>query len=155
MSYEEREPIEATVAELKPRMKNITITFKVVAIGEEREVTSRNDGATHRVADATVGDSTGSIILTLWDADIEAVNEDSVYMVKNGYVNIFGTSMRLAKGKYGEIQSSDETIDDVNEENNRSNGEHQRRFRKRRPRGGGSWGGGGDRRDRRDRYDRW
>jgi hypothetical protein len=40
MSYD-REPIEATVAELKPRMKNVTIKFKVLEKGEEREVTSR------------------------------------------------------------------------------------------------------------------
>ena len=71
MSYEESEPIEATVAELKPRMKNITITFKLVSIGEEREVTSRRDGASHRVADATVGDGSGVVQLPLWDSSID------------------------------------------------------------------------------------
>ena len=60
MSYD-KEPIEANVAELKPRMKNITITFKVVEIGEAREVSSRRDMTTHRVADAIVGDSTGIV----------------------------------------------------------------------------------------------
>ncbi|MHA2141385.1 MAG: hypothetical protein ACXADD_07770 [Candidatus Thorarchaeota archaeon] len=58
MSYDDREPIEATVAELKPRMKNVTISFKVMETGEEREVTSRGNGESHRVADAVVGDST-------------------------------------------------------------------------------------------------
>ncbi|MHA2118406.1 MAG: hypothetical protein ACW98J_05770 [Candidatus Thorarchaeota archaeon] len=46
MSYNDREPIEATVAELKPRMKNVTISFKIMEMGEEREVTSR--GRLHR-----------------------------------------------------------------------------------------------------------
>ncbi|MCK4483781.1 MAG: hypothetical protein KAU89_03075, partial [Candidatus Thorarchaeota archaeon] len=60
MSYD-REPIEATVAELKPRMKNVTISFKVIEIGEEREVSSRRDGTTHRVVDVVVGDSSGTV----------------------------------------------------------------------------------------------
>ncbi|MFX1416794.1 MAG: hypothetical protein ACFFC0_08270, partial [Promethearchaeota archaeon] len=73
MSYDDREPIEATVAELKPRMKNVTISFKVMETGEEREVTSRNDGESHRVLDAVVGDSTAVVSVPLWDAKIDEV----------------------------------------------------------------------------------
>jgi hypothetical protein len=62
MSYQEREPIEATVAELKPRMKNVTISFKVTGMNEEREVSSRKDGTTHRVCDITVGDTRRSYL---------------------------------------------------------------------------------------------
>jgi replication factor A1 len=156
-----------TIAELQPYDKRIDVVFKVISKGETREVTSRRSGETHTVCDITVGDSTGSIILTLWDADIDAVTEENCYKIANGYINIFGSSMRLAKGKYGELQDTDEAIDDVNLENDRSSEEHQRRFR---PRRGGYGGGGrgeygdrdrggyGDRdrnRGRRDRHDRW
>ncbi|MFX0116547.1 MAG: single-stranded DNA-binding protein [Candidatus Hodarchaeota archaeon] len=161
------ETTEKTIAELQPYDKRIDVVFKVVSKGETREVTSRKTGETHTVCDITVADATGAIILALWDADIDAVTEESCYKIANGYINIFGSSMRLAKGKYGELQDTDESIDEVNLDNNRSNEEHQRRFRQRRydrDRRGGGFGGGGrgrsnwgdDRgRDRRDRHDRW
>lgn len=146
-----------TIAELQPYDKRIDVVFKVISKDETREVTSRRSGETHTVCDVTVADATGSIILTLWDADIDAVTEDGCFRIANGYVNIFGASMRLAKGKYGELQDTNETIDEVNLENNRSSEEHQRRFPARR---GGRYGGQrgsrrGDDRGRRDRDDRW
>lgn len=161
-----------TIAELQPYDKRIDVVFKVVSKGETREVTSRRSSETHTVCDITVGDATGSIILTLWDTDIDAVAEESCYKIANGYINIFGSSMRLAKGKYGELHDADdsEAIDEVNLDNDRSSEEHERRFRQRRGgfgggggyggggggrgRGGGGYGGGGDR-GRRDRQDRW
>ena len=142
MSYEEREPIEATVAELKPRMKNITITFKVVAIGEEREVTSRNDGATHRVADATVGDSTGCVQVPLWDSSIDDMKAGSTYTLKNGYTGLFRGNLRLNIGKYGEIAEAEEAIEEINEEVDMSAEEHED-YRRRRSYGGGGGGGYG------------
>ncbi len=148
MSYEEREPIEATVAELKPRMKNLTITFKVVAIGEEREVTSRDDGATHRVADATVGDSTGCVQVPLWDASIDEIEAGSTYTLKNGYTGLFRGNLRLNIGKFGELAKAEEEIGEVNEAIDMSAEEHED-FRRRRSYGGGGGGGrgysGGDR----------
>ncbi|MFW9788624.1 MAG: single-stranded DNA-binding protein [Candidatus Thorarchaeota archaeon] len=157
MSYEEREPIEATVAELKPRMKNITITFKVVAIGEEREVTSRSDGASHRVADATVGDSTGCVQLPLWDSSIDDIKAGTTYTLKNGYTGLFRGNLRLNIGKYGEVAESEEAIEEINEEIDMSAEEHEDTRRRRSygggydRGGGGGYGGGYGGRDRRDR----
>jgi replication factor A1 len=153
MGYQEREPIEATVAELKPRMKNVTISFKVVAIGEEREVTSRNDGATHRVADATVGDSTGCVQVPLWDNSLDDVKAGTTYTLKNGYTGLFRGNLRLNIGKFGELSEAEETIEEVNEEVDMSAEEHEDDRRRRYGgggggyggRGGGSYGGGGSR----------
>jgi len=144
MSYEEREPIEATVAELKPRMKNVTITFKVVATGEEREVSSRSDGATHRVADATVGDSTGIVQVPLWDSSIDDIESGTTYTLKNGYTGLFRGNLRLNIGKYGEVTEAEETIEEVNEEVDMSAEEHEDTRRQRSyGGGGGGYGGGG------------
>ncbi|MFX1578797.1 MAG: single-stranded DNA-binding protein [Promethearchaeota archaeon] len=167
MGYQEREPIEATVAELKPRMKNITISFKVVGIGEEREVSSRRDGETHRVADATVGDSTGCVQVPLWDASIDDIKEGTTYTLKNGYTGLFRGNLRLNIGKYGELAEAEDAIEEVNEEVDMSAEEHEDDRRRRYGggggrgyggggyggRGGGSYGGGGGYggRDRRDR----
>lgn len=146
MSYEEREPIEATVAELKPRMKNVTITFKVIEAGEVREVTSRNDGETHRVADVKVADSTGCVQVPLWDDAIEKAAPGTTYTLKNGYTGLFRGNLRLNVGKYGELSEAETAIEEVNLENDMSAEEHED-YRPRRSYGGGRGGGyGGERR---------
>lgn len=145
MTYQEREPIEATVAELKPRMKNITITFKVMEVGEEREVSSRSDGATHRVADVTVGDSTGTVQVPMWDEAIDNINTGSTYTLKNGYTGLFRGNLRLNVGKYGELAEAETAIEEVNAENDMSAEEHpdDRPRRSYGGRGGGYGGRGG------------
>ncbi len=141
MSYD-NEPVEATVADLKPRMKNLVISFKVMELGEEREVTSRNDGATHRVLDAIVGDTTGTVAVPLWDDNIDNVEVGSTYLLKNGYTGLFRGNLRLNVGKYGELSDAEEAIEEVNMENDMSAEEHED-TRRRGGYGGGRGGGGG------------
>jgi len=136
MSYD-REPIEATVAELKPRMKNVTISFKVIEIGEEREVSSRRDGTTHRVVDVVVGDSTGTVQVPLWDDTIDAVEADKTYNLTNGYTGLFRGNLRLNVGRYGELADAEEGIEEVNMEVDMSAEEHEDTRRR------GDYGGGG------------
>jgi replication factor A1 len=114
MSYEEREPIEATVAELKPQMRNVTISFKVVEIGDGRDVTSRKDNSEHRVVDVVVGDSTGIIRMPLWDDAIEMVDEEKTYVLTNGYTGLFRGNLQLSVGRYGNLAESEEEIAEVN-----------------------------------------
>jgi len=120
----EREPIEATMAELKPQMKNLVISFKVMELGEEREVTSRHDDSTHRIADAIVGDSTGTVTVPLWDANIDSVEVGKTYTLKNGYTGLFRRNLRLNIGKYGELSDAEEPIEEVSTDNNMSAKEH-------------------------------
>ena len=147
MSYDQPEPIEATVADLKPKMKNITITFKVIEKTEEREVTSRRDNETHRVLDATVGDTSGTVVVPLWDDTIEKLETDKTYLLKNGYTGLFKGNLRLNIGRYGEISDAEEEIEEINSEVDMSAEEHEREYRPRRSYGGGGGGSyGGDRR---------
>ncbi|TXT55436.1 MAG: hypothetical protein BAJATHORv1_40349 [Candidatus Thorarchaeota archaeon] len=143
MSYD-REPVEVKVAELKPQMKNLTITFKLVELGEEREVSSRRDGETHRVLDAIVGDSTGTVAVPLWDDSIDSVEIGETYLLKNGYTGLFKGNLRLNIGKYGELSPSNDAIEEVDTENDMSQEEHE--DTRRRYGGGDRRGGGGDRR---------
>ncbi|MFW9943907.1 MAG: hypothetical protein ACFFB7_02830 [Candidatus Sifarchaeia archaeon] len=142
MSYDDREPIEATVAELKPQMKNVTISFKVMETGEEREVSSRNDGESHRVLDAVVGDSTAVVSVPLWDAKIDEVEIGNTYTLKNGYTGLFRGNLRLNIGRYGELSDADEAIDEVNMDVDMSAEEHED-TRRRSYGGGGGYSGGG------------
>jgi replication factor A1 len=130
MSYD-RKPIEATVAELKPRMKNITILFKVIEIGKENEVQSRRDGTTHRVANVIVGDSTGIVRVPLWDDAINTIEVDKTYKLTNGYTGLFRDNLQLNVGRYGKLSDAEEEIEEINTELDMSAEEHEDTRRRR------------------------
>jgi replication factor A1 len=95
--------------------------------------------STHRVAEALVGDETGTIYMTLWDNVLDEIEDDMVLDVKDAYVNLFKGSMRLNLGRYGSYEVIDEApFDDVNLENNLSSKvfEQQRGYGRGRDRGG-------------------
>ena len=127
MSDYKTEAIEATISELKPGMKSVNISFKVISTGEERTVESRRDSQTHRVLDATVGDSTGTIMMPFWNEAIDTMQEGETYTLTNGYVGIFKGSLRLQSGKYGSIESAETPIEEINSSVDMSAEEHDRR----------------------------
>ena len=151
MSYD-REPVEAKVADLRPGMKSLNITFKIVEKGEPREVTSRRDGESHRVLDAVAGDATGTILLSLWDDSIDQVEVDKTYRLEKGYTSLFQGHLRLNIGRYGELAEAEKPIEEVDTENDVSAAEHEQPRFQRRGYGGG--GGGGYGRDRGGGYER-
>jgi len=65
MSYdfESDETHDVKIGDVKPLEKHVNVIFKVLERENEREINSRS-GETHRVCDLTVGDESGSIILT-------------------------------------------------------------------------------------------
>jgi len=74
------------VEKLGPNSREVNTVVKVVSKSEVRNVTGR-DYSVHRVADASVGDETGCVVLTLWDDNIDKINEEATLRVTNGYVN--------------------------------------------------------------------
>jgi replication factor A1 len=87
---------------------------QIVQKGEAVETVSRQDGTTHRVLDALCGDETRAIYMTLWDENIDKVNEGDTLNVKNGYVRPFKGSMRLNIGRYGSLELTETPLGDVN-----------------------------------------
>ena len=154
----DKEPSESEelikVEKLTPNSREVNTIVKVVSKSEVREVPGK-DYSMHRVADALVGDETGCLYLTLWDDNIDKVDEKATLRITNGYVNLFRGNMRLNIGKYGSFQVLEESpIAEVNTENNLSDKryEQERRDRSYRQRryGGSRYG---ERRDyRRERY---
>src|SRR3989337_1320068 len=126
------------VSELGPYSKQVNTTVKVVQKGEARETVSRQEGTTHRVLDALVGAESGAIYMTLWDDNIDKVNEGETVSVKNGYVRPFKGSMRLNIGRYGTLEPAGTPLGDVNTQNNLSD----KLVEEERPYGGGGRGGG-------------
>ena len=129
-----------TIQDLQPYQNRFRTVFKVVEKGAEREVNSKNDPSEkHRLCDIKVADTTGNIIFTAWDNDIDLLEQDKYFELANGFVNIFQNSIRLSRGKFGSIKQIEDAFE-VNTSNNRSDETHaprQRRFN-----GGGRSSGG-------------
>lgn len=141
-----KEPVEAKVGDLTPQSKAVNVTAKVVSKTEIREIPMGRDGSAHKVSDALIGDETGVVYLTLWDDNIEKVNEADTVRIENGYVTLFKGNIRLNIGKYGKLEPAKEPLTvEVNTENNVSSKTYEQERRPFRS-GGGGYGGGRDRR---------
>jgi replication factor A1 len=139
-----RQPVDVKVGELTPDSRAVNVLAKVVSKSEIRNIAAGRDGAAHRVSDALVGDETGCVYLTLWDDNIEKVNDGDTINVKNGYINLFRGNMRLNIGRYGTLEISEQALaGDVNTEKNMSNQVYEQPRRSFGGRGGGGFGGGG------------
>jgi replication factor A1 len=140
-----KQPVEAKVGDLTPQSRAVNVTAKVVSKTEIREIPMGRDGSPHKVSDALVGDETGVVYLTLWDDNIEKVNEGDTVRVENGYVTLFKGNIRLNIGKYGKLEPAKEPLTvEVNTENNVSSKTYEQERRPFRGRGGGrGFGGGG------------
>jgi len=140
-----RQPVDVKVGELTPASRAVNVTAKVVSKSEVRNIAAGRDGAPHRVCDALVGDETGCVYLTLWDDNIDKLNEGDTVSGGNGYVSLFRGNMRLNVGRYGTLEIAKEALaGEVNTENNLSSKVYEQ---ERRPfgRGGGrGYGGRGD-----------
>jgi replication factor A1 len=148
-----RQPVDAKVNELNPQSRAVNVLAKVVSKSEVRNIAAGRDGAAHKVSDALVGDETGSVYLTLWDDNIEKVNDGDTILVKNGYVNLFRGNMRLNIGRYGTLEISEQALaGDVNTENNMSNQVYEQPRRPFRGGGGRDFGRGYGGRERRGGY---
>jgi len=91
------------IKDLQNGMKRVSIEAKVTEKSDPREVTSRFQNQTLKVADAIIADETGQIKLTLWNEQIDQVNVDGVVKVENGYVTSFRGEIQLNVGKYGKL----------------------------------------------------
>ncbi|MGQ9479107.1 MAG: single-stranded DNA-binding protein [Thermoproteota archaeon] len=108
------------VRDLNTYSKHVNLLAKVLSLSDVREVASRYGGSTNRVAEARIGDETGTILLTLWNENIGLVKPDDVIMIKNGFVTVYQRTLRLNIGKYGSIEKSDAKIDNVDTSNDMS-----------------------------------
>lgn len=91
------------IIDLKNGMKQVNVEAKVVEKTATREVMARYKNEKYRVATAVIADETGKIKLTLWNEQIEQVNEDDKVTVENGYVTSFRGEIQLNIGKYGTL----------------------------------------------------
>lgn len=121
MASDDNEVDMVKIGNLTQYSRKVYTVARVISKTEEREVTSRSDMSTHRVAEALVADETGSIYLTLWDDVLDQVEDDQILNIKDAYVNLFRGSMRLNLGRYGSYELLEEApFEDVDLDNNLS-----------------------------------
>jgi replication factor A1 len=90
------------ISELKPGMRNVSVTAKVDSVGQPRTVNLKA-GGTNTVADAMISDDSGSIKLSLWGEDIDKIQAGDRISVENGYINTFKGENSISVGKFGKL----------------------------------------------------
>ncbi len=91
------------INEMRDGLRKVDVEAKVLEKSPTREVMSRYKDVVHRVATATISDDTGKIKLTLWNDQIEQVNENDNIKIENGYITTFRGEMQLNIGRYGKF----------------------------------------------------
>ncbi len=134
----ETTPTDFNVKDLNENSKNVNATLKVIEIGEVKDIQSKFGDK--RVCEVKVADSTGCILLSLWDDQIGKIAVGDTITIQNGYISIVRNSMRLNIGKYGKMLLSEEPLTEVNTELNVSDKHVEQPER---PQRSGGYGGGG------------
>jgi len=132
----EEQKVNTKIKDLTPTSKQVNLLAKVVALGEQKEITPRY-GSPRRLVEATIGDETGTVILTLWEDQINQVAKDDVIQIDNGFVSLVRGHVRLNVGKYGTLAKTEQDLPEVNTSVDVSAQEHEQ---ERRPRRIGSTG---------------
>ena len=95
------------ISELAAGMKDVALTAKVAEKSEPREVQTRF--GRRLVADVTVKDKTGSIKLSLWEKQIDAVKEGDEIEIQGAYITEWRGSLQIAVPKTGKLTVLDKT----------------------------------------------
>ena len=90
------------ISDLRPGM-NASIEGEIISIEQSREVRTKF-GKLIRVANATVQDDSGQIIVTLWDKDIDRVSIGDKIKIENGWVSDFKGNLQITAGKNGKLE---------------------------------------------------
>ncbi|MEM2904251.1 MAG: OB-fold nucleic acid binding domain-containing protein [Candidatus Bathyarchaeia archaeon] len=90
------------ISELKDGMRSVNVQGRVTSISSVRNVVTRS-GQPGRVATAELVDDSGTVKLTLWNENIDAVAVGDTVQIENGYVTSFRGETQLNVGRYGKI----------------------------------------------------
>ncbi|WP_263020889.1 single-stranded DNA binding protein [Natronobiforma cellulositropha] len=106
-----------TVESLSLGLSNVNLVGLVLDTGTVRTF-DRDDGSEGRVANLTLGDSTGRIRVTLWDEQADRAEELSsgvTVEVVDGYVRERDGALELHVGSRGAVEEVDESVEYVPE----------------------------------------
>jgi len=126
------------IAQLKEKTRKVNVHFKVLKKSKSRIVTQRASGRKFEIADCIVGDQTAVVNLTLWNEDIDFIEEELTYTLLSGSINVYDECMFLTRGRRGELIESIVPIENVNDQVDMSRpfmGKPKRKEKPRSPKG--------------------
>lgn len=91
------------ISELKAGATNVGIEAVVVEKSEPREVVTKY-GKRLNVANVTLKDDSGRIMMSLWGKDIDGVDVGDKVRISGGYVSEFRGTPQLSTGKFGKLE---------------------------------------------------
>lgn len=97
---------EMTVEELDPEADDVEITGTITELPTPRAVNTKY--GQKRITTVTFEDDTGSIDLTLWEEEIDAIEEGAKVHITGAYVREWGDGIQLNIGRDGNIEMSEE-----------------------------------------------
>ncbi|MDO8481160.1 MAG: OB-fold nucleic acid binding domain-containing protein [Nanoarchaeota archaeon] len=89
------------IKDLQARQGNVNLTLDIVEKAAVREF--EKFGKKGRVCNAKAQDETGSITITLWNDDVDAVNVGDKIQIENGWVSEWQGELQLGTGKFGKL----------------------------------------------------
>jgi ssDNA-binding replication factor A large subunit len=112
---DESNPEITCVSELTPDSRSVTVLVRIISMSQARQVRSNKTNRKHLVQDAVAGDSTAKISMTLWNEDVDSLQEGHTYFLTKGYVREYDECMYLVRSRSGEFRESAKHIEKVNE----------------------------------------
>ena len=90
------------VEELSPEADDVEITGKISELPTPRAVSTRY--GQKKIVTVVFEDDTGSIDLTLWEEEIDAIEEGAEVHITGAYVREWADDIQLNIGRDGEIE---------------------------------------------------
>jgi len=90
------------IAEVKNGMRNVSLKGKIVEIFEVKQVYTRY--GRKEVANATLKDDSGEIILTLWESQIDMVSPGDNVKIEGAFITEFKGKLQVNVPRSGKIE---------------------------------------------------
>lgn len=90
------------ISEIQPKQGKIEVAGTITEKGDIR--TFEKFGKPGRVCSAKLKDDTGECTLSLWNDQVDQVNEGDEIKIENGYANEWQGQIQLSTGRFGKIE---------------------------------------------------
>jgi len=90
------------IKDLQSNQGNIDLVLTVIEKGDAR--TFEKFGKQGRVCSIKAKDDSGEIKMTLWNEDVDKVNQGDKIHLKNGWCSEYQGEKQISSGKFGEIE---------------------------------------------------
>ena len=97
---------EMTVEELTPEADEVEITGEITELPTPRAVTTKY--GQKKITTVIFEDDTGNIDLTLWEEEIDAIEEGAKVHITGAYVREWADDIQLNIGRDGDIEQVEE-----------------------------------------------